>query len=144
MRFSRSWTPWRLRLASRMPTTLRMPTRRMKPPRSNHVLFAVLTLEVRSLMSSMQSARRVSKADEGSTSSPLRRSCLRNGGERIHVRILSLNTVQMPEPYLLTQTQYRSRPSMAGILPYGETCRNCAPQGESVDLRYGLYTVAED
>ena len=65
----------------------------------------------------------------------------RNGGGRIHVRILSLSIVQMPEPYLLTQTQYKSRPSMAGILPYEETCLNCAPQDENADRLYALYTV---
>ena len=38
--------------------------------------FAVLTLAVRSFMSPVQSARRVSKADGGSTSSSARRSML--------------------------------------------------------------------
>jgi len=106
--------------------------------------FAVLTLAVRSLMSSVQSVQSVSKAEDDSTSSLSRRSCLRNGGERIHARILSLSTVQKPVLCLSIQTRCRFQLSKGEISPYGEICQNYAPQGESVGQRYTLYTVAWD
>ena len=67
---------------------------------------------------------------------------VRNDGERIHAQILSLSTVQKPVLCLTIQTRGKSRPSMDGISLYEETYQNYAPQGECVDQRYGLYTVA--
>ncbi len=104
-------------------------------------VFAVFTLAVSSLRSSVQSSHIEAKALSPSTSSASRRSFLRNGGERIHARILSLSISQRPVLCLSIQKRCRFQPSKGEISPYGETCRNYAHQGEIVSQRYGLYTV---
>ena len=104
-------------------------------------VFAVFTLAVRSFRSSVQSSHMEVKALSPSTSSASRRSFLRNGGERIHARILSLSTAQRTVLCLSIQTRCRFQPSKGEISPYGETCRNYAHQGEIAGRRYGLYTV---
>jgi hypothetical protein len=107
-------------------------------------VFAVFTLAVRSFRSSVQSSHMEVKALSPSTSSASRRSCLRNGGERIHARIQSLSTAQTPVPCLTIRMRCKFQLSKDGISPYGATFRNYALQDVYEDLRYGLYTVVWD
>jgi hypothetical protein len=78
-------------------------------------VFAVFTLAVRSFRSSVQSAHMEVKALSPSTSSASRRSFLRNGGEQIHVQILSLSTAQRPVPCLTIQMRCKFQLSKDGI-----------------------------
>ena len=107
-------------------------------------VFAVFTLAVRSLMSSVQSAHMEVKALSPSTSSASRKSRLRNGGERIHARTQSLSTAQTPVPCLTIRMRCKFLLSKGRTLMCAVISQNYALQVVREDLRYGLYTVVWD
>ena len=93
-------------------------------------VFAVFTLAVRSFRSSVHSSHMEVKALSPSTSSASRRSFLRNGGERIHARILSLSTAQRTVLCLTIGMRCKFLLSKDGISPYGESFSPAAFQTE--------------